>query len=553
MSIQFSPAHLRATLADWSQPFNGDVGQYPEVPQRRLHIKRLEDRILMSASPAAAEAPLNVEATEPIDESIESLPNADAASSVAAPLGSEQQDQDAEIRHREIVFVDPAADAQQLVDDLLQNQNSNRGFEVFLLDGSRDGIQQITERLAGFTDLDAIHIVSHGSDGEVALGNVSLNATSLTQYAGAIASWSGSLSETADLLLYGCDVASSPNGQTLVQSLSALTGADVAASTDDTGHTALGGDWELEFTSGVVGTSNPFSVGAQLNWLGLLDTVTGLLGQWDVDSDGSDSSGNGLGGPLVGDATIDTNIATNIVGSGKLALDGDNDYLDLSAHSATLGTLSEGTIAGWVRTTQTTGSQTLFGVADHGDAFSFASFGVYNGKLFFDVAEGGYLFTSFTDADVADGNWHHVAVTVDSFGNNLYIDGAQIAATNINYGAGNSASSTFFLSDVGNVDSIFIGVTGESGGYAYDFNGLIDDVRVYDRALTPTDVTELYAMANVAPLLDNTQNLALDTIQKDESPTRNDGNTILEILTSDTGNPITDPDGALLGIAITSV
>ena len=52
-----------------------------------------------------------------------------------------------------------------------------------------------------------------------------------------------------DILLYGCDVAANAHGQKLVEEIHELTGADVAASTDETGSAALGGNWVLEFTA----------------------------------------------------------------------------------------------------------------------------------------------------------------------------------------------------------------------------------------------------------------------------------------------------------------
>ena len=57
-------------------------------------------------------------------------------------------------------------------------------------------------------------------------------------------------SEDADLLFYGCDLAGNESGEDLVEFVSAVTGADVAASNDLTGAQELGGDWELEVNVG---------------------------------------------------------------------------------------------------------------------------------------------------------------------------------------------------------------------------------------------------------------------------------------------------------------
>ena len=76
----------------------------------------------------------------------------------------------------------------------------------------------------------------------------------LAAYAGQIATWRDALADDGDLLLYGCDLAGGEDGRTLLEGLRALTGADVAASTDDTGHAVLGGDWELEYARGEIET-----------------------------------------------------------------------------------------------------------------------------------------------------------------------------------------------------------------------------------------------------------------------------------------------------------
>ena len=471
---------------------------------RALQLSELEERVMLSATPVAVVALDADPGVDPAESDLTALFdtfNADSDTADAVPR-TELLDLLADnvlppqVDQRivsELVFIDASADDyERLVADL-ENSDTAREFDVVVLDSDRNGIAQITNALADYQGVEAIHIVSHGNTSGVQLGNTWLGGDNLSLYQSAIGGWNNSLANDCDILFYGCRLAGSQDGQQLLNDISHLTGADVAASIDNTGHASLGGDWVFEYSFGVVETDVAFSTVIQQNWLGLLDTTTGLLGHWTADLDGADSSGNGRDGTLAGNAAIDSNTATNIAGLGKLALDGTNDYLDLSAYSATLGTLSQGTIAGWIQTSQASGSQTLFGVADHAEGFSFSTLGVYNGRLFFDVAEGGYLFNSYTDASVADGSWHHVAVTVDGSGNSLYIDGAKVAAANINYGPGDSASSTYFLDDVDDVDVVHIGVTGESGGYAYDFNGLIDDVRVYNRALSAADIAELHA------------------------------------------------------------
>ena len=48
------------------------------------------------------------------------------------------------------------------------------GAEVVLLDGAKDGLDQIAAHLQGRSGIDALHIVSHGSPGRLHLGSSSV-------------------------------------------------------------------------------------------------------------------------------------------------------------------------------------------------------------------------------------------------------------------------------------------------------------------------------------------------------------------------------------------
>jgi len=130
--------------------------------------------------------------------------------------------------------------------------------QVVILDATQDGVAQIAEALAGATNLDSIHIVSHGSSGALYLGSTVLNEENLDDYRNDLSQSGAALSEDGDILLYGCEVGAGSAGQRFIEQLSLLTGADVAASTDATGSSALGGDWRLEASAGAVTSASPF-------------------------------------------------------------------------------------------------------------------------------------------------------------------------------------------------------------------------------------------------------------------------------------------------------
>jgi hypothetical protein len=79
------------------------------------------------------------------------------------------------IPQQELIFIDEAVENyDQLIADLISNDSTNRNFSIFVLDSEKNGIDQITEELKNYQDLDAVHIISHGTQGSVTLGNTQL-------------------------------------------------------------------------------------------------------------------------------------------------------------------------------------------------------------------------------------------------------------------------------------------------------------------------------------------------------------------------------------------
>ncbi|WP_293191889.1 MULTISPECIES: esterase-like activity of phytase family protein, partial [unclassified Microcoleus] len=126
------------------------------------------------------------------------------------------------------------------------------GIEVIIINAARDGVAQITEVLGSRSNIKSIHIISHGRSASLQLGAIDLNLTNLNFYGEKLRQWSRSLAESAEILLYGCDVAADDAGVSFVQQISRLTKAKIAASRGPIGNSALGGDWELDYTTGWV-------------------------------------------------------------------------------------------------------------------------------------------------------------------------------------------------------------------------------------------------------------------------------------------------------------
>src|SRR4028119_184722 len=133
------------------------------------------------------------------------------------------------------------------------------GTEVVVLDGNQDAIDKITDILRARTNIDSIHIVSHGAPGSLQLGDGSLSLDDIECDRDSLQQWFWQLPDSISknrptILLYGCCVAAGETGKAFVKRLSELTGARVAASENLTGSVAKGGDWELEVSTGKIET-----------------------------------------------------------------------------------------------------------------------------------------------------------------------------------------------------------------------------------------------------------------------------------------------------------
>ncbi len=174
---------------------------------------------------------------------------------------------------------DPFAQCLVFIDASIEHyqhfvQGAVGGAEVVVLTGDRPGVDQITETLRQYPQLDQVHVVSHGAPGSLHLGNTSLTLDTLDGYSDQISSW---FSRPVELLLYGCNVAAGTQGAAFLQKLHAMTGAAIAASDDRTGNATLGGDWDLEVTIGDITPSLAF-VPETLN------TYSGVLAVFNVST-----------------------------------------------------------------------------------------------------------------------------------------------------------------------------------------------------------------------------------------------------------------------------
>ena len=266
---------------------------------------------------------------------------------------------------KELVFVDTrVSNYQQLVDDITSNGDSNRQFEIVMLDANRDGITQITQALSTRNNLAAVHLITHGSDGSVDIGNNQLNFQTLVENQTVISAWGNAFSSNGDFLVYGCNVAATQFGQSFIDYLSNITNTDVAASIDVTGHESLGGDWDLEMVSGKVEMSLALSTEAQQEWFGLLGDVTLHLYETTIENMGDQAYELKSSQPQIMRYNYNSPDATYTVNKIGLVLYGASDtsaqtitvslrstYNGAVIASGTIASSSLGTSEAWVNVT----------------------------------------------------------------------------------------------------------------------------------------------------------------------------------------------------------
>src|SRR3990167_7418325 len=198
--------------------------------------------------------------------------------------------------------------------------------EVILIDSQGNGVNQIANALAGRTDIDAIHIVSHGDEGVLLLGNAALHSGNMDAYAVQLSEIVAALKADGDILLYGCDVAAGSTGEAFVAAIAAATGADVGASDNTTGSDIRGGDWDLEIAVGDVAATAVLDIAS-------LQTYDYDLATFAVSTIGelrtalATSAGNGVADTITFLGNISATGTGDMIAS---ATDGQRTFIDIN-------------------------------------------------------------------------------------------------------------------------------------------------------------------------------------------------------------------------------
>jgi hypothetical protein len=242
--------------------------------------------------------------------------------------------------------------------------------------------------------------------------------------------------------------------------------------------------------------------------------INNLVTYWNADSNDQDLA---PGGSVSDTLSLRNGASYNANGriGQSLSFDGVNDYVAV-ANSADINSAPadfvQRSISLWFKADDASGRQVIF---EEGGSINGLNIYVENGQVFvggWSTSEGHGWAGTWHSADVSNGQWHHVTLVLDASANGAnttapnsffaYLDGQDIS------GSDTSASELYR----GHTGDINIGRSGGSiryddgsGGYETDgsanyFAGEVDDVRIYDGALTPAEVN---ALANPPAVIDN--------------------------------------------------
>jgi hypothetical protein len=217
-----------------------------------------------------------------------------------------------------------------------------------------------------------------------------------------------------------------------------------------------------------------------------LNTDPHLVGWWKFDDvtgkSAADAAKPAHPGVLEGVLSFDTHSVPGRIGQ-ALKLEGNNDGVRIAGYKGVLGTQPR-TVAAWIKTLTASGDIVSWGTNDFGRMWTF---GFVRGHVGV-TPKGGYLYMK---AGTQDNTWHHVAVVVqEAAAPNLH-DHAKL------FKDGEPAE----IDDIGLLDLWPI----DTGAHldatvGRRFKGVIDDLRIYDRALSEDEVGALFKLDSNRPL-----------------------------------------------------
>jgi len=324
------------------------------------------------------------------------------------------------------------------------------------------------------------------------------------------------------------------------------SGGTCVASCTPTTCLALGYEcniWSNGTCSGNLNCGNCSSYGAGYTCNATGRCVSGgdssLIAYYPFSGNANDESGNGNNGIVYGAVlTTDKNGNPN----SAYQFDGVNDYVNMG-DVLDMGT-RDMTISAWVKTSYTGDysffvSKSYYGAGNY--RYSLYTSPTTGNVGIFIQGNGGSDVMFNGNAVVADGNWHFVTFVFNRSGNaQIYVNGVYDTSQTISQwnGVNFDSNHPFRIGSYTDSDNI---------GIKYPFNGIIDEVRIYNRILTPAEIATLAGLTQCSDGIDNDGNgcsdYPADTGCSSLSDTTESGGTCIDVTPPVRSNGL--PSGSL--------
>lgn len=228
------------------------------------------------------------------------------------------------------------------------------------------------------------------------------------------------------------------------------------------------------------------------------DITTGLVARYTFDGNANDVSGNNNHGTLVGPVTL----TTDRFGAPNRAysFNGSSSYISVPASASLNSPTTACTQAAWVY---------LYGTSLVGSGFNpliMKSVTAENAFMYRMIANPDYIGAAFNTWDTAQSagqttplnTWHHVATVFNGSTVRYFYDGAYIG------------SQPMAMTITADNRALTIGA--DVPGILEIFNGKIDDVCIYNRALTDADILQLKNQTTVSAVSGLTPRLTIGRV-----------------------------------------
>lgn len=257
---------------------------------------------------------------------------------------------------------------------------------------------------------------------------------------------------------------------------------------------------------------NTFIVVTGLCALGISQSVfaaydtDALEGYWKFDETSgtavSDVSGHNQTGTSTGTPAISSDVpTTTFTNARSLNFDGSNDYVTMGdvANLEVEGSLPF-SISAWFNPNSSPGAEATYVIASKGTpsgkgyAFQYEQI---SGNFVINVSKYGVIDQRVTITELTTGTWYHLAAVQGASSVEYFVDGVS-QGTYSNASAYNASGTDEFR-------------IGSAHDGTLKANGLIDDVRVYSRALSDAEITQLAAGNHTTAIWDGSSDTNFET------------------------------------------